>query len=368
MSDDWAAFVDQSWASMLVLDQRCMVLAANQAVHRLAGAASGELVGRQFCEIFAAAPCETSGDQVCPFLYARQGRERREQARWLPLMVRGTASTALVGARAMTMPSATEDTCTSAVVVTMVPSLLVDEADRKRREMVATAIHDMRHPLTILGLTVEMITNTANDGALEPFGGMLQRLQRVTAQLTSNVDDLQNRLLFDAGVIKVEPRQIDAAAQLHQLVWQLEPLLLRRKQTIQLVLPESLMLWADPSAFNQIVGNLLINAHKYSVNGDTVEVSARRIPRRGQIEIRVRDHGLGVPPSERGRIFDRFYRGSDTVGIHGAGLGLAIVKSLTESHGGEVGVSTPRGGGALFWVRLPIPRTKQSGAPEEPAS
>ena len=270
-------------------------------------------------------------------------------------MGRGGATTALVGTRrAPTTEEDDERGESQPIVVTMVPSSVVDEADRKRREMVATAIHDMRHPLTILGITIEMIASTAGSGTPRELSDtVLQRLQRVTAQLTANVDDLQNRLLFDSGVIKVAPRRVDAVPLLRQLVWQIEPLLIRRKQMISLALPENLVLWADPSALNQVLGNLLINAHKYSINGDTIEVSARRIPRRGQIEIRVRDHGLGVPKDERARVFERFYRGPDTLGIHGAGLGLAIVKSLIESHGGEVGVGAPRGGGALFWVRLP---------------
>ncbi len=354
MATEWASVVAQGWVSLLVLDLQCGILVANQAAHHAAGVAPGQLVGRRFCETLAWGPCGGAGAQACPFEYARQGRERREQPRWLPVRIQGANTTALVGARLVAMPAQdTEQAGTSVIVVTMIPSSVVGDADRKRREMIAAAIHDMRHPLTVLGVTVEMITSGTTAGTPEALNGMLQRLQRVTAQLITDVDDLQNRLLFDAGVVKIEPRQVDAAPLLRQLAWQLEPLLQRRKQAISLALPESLMLWADPSALNQVLGNLLINAHKYSVNDDTIEVSARRLPRQGQIEIRVRDHGPGVPVAERGRIFERFHRGRETTGIHGAGLGLAIVKSFIESHGGEVGVGAPRGGGALFWVRLP---------------
>jgi signal transduction histidine kinase len=371
MSDDndRLEFVHQGWVSLLILDQNCTIRAANQAADKLAGAAPGTLVGRRFCEMFVAGMCMTVDSHLCPFLNVRHGRERREQPRWLPITVRGIRTSALVGARSTPVVPRKDGKPNKdkVTLVTMVPSSVVDEADRKRREMVGAAIHDMRHPLTMLSITVEMLAESAAGGSRQLSNEVLRRLQRATAQLTTDVDDLQNRLLFDAGVIKVEPRPVDVVPLVTQLVWQLEPLLSRRKQRISVALPESLVLWADPSALNQILGNLLINAHKYSTIGDSIEVSARRIPGRDQIEIRVRDHGLGIPRDERRRVFERFYRGQDTVGIQGAGLGLAIVKSLIESHGGKVGVSAPRGGGALFWVRLSTATADPQSSSEEAA-
>ncbi|MGH2347771.1 MAG: ATP-binding protein [Chloroflexota bacterium] len=369
MSDDtWRlGFADQGWVSVLILDHGCNILTANHAAGRLAGAAPDSLVGKTFCEVFADRPCMAAGGQPCPFVNARQGRERREQPRWLPIAVRGMNTTALMGARIVSPSELVSSTQweSKVTMVTMVPSSLVDEADRKRREMVAAAIHDMRHPLTMLGVTVEMLANAAGSGPRQLSDDALRRMQRATAQLTTHVDDLQNRLLFDSGVIKVTPRPLDVVPLVRQLAWQLEPLLSRRKQTISVVLPETLILWADPSALNQVLSNLLVNAHKYSIAGDTIEVSARRVPRRSEVEIRVRDHGLGVTQSDRRRIFERFYRGGDVLSIQGAGLGLAIVKSLIDSHGGKVGVGTPRGGGALFWVRLAVPETRWETASEE---
>ncbi|HXT36731.1 MAG TPA: HAMP domain-containing sensor histidine kinase, partial [Chloroflexota bacterium] len=340
--------------------------AANLAAYRAADLTADQLLGRRFCDAFAPGPCSAPGNQVCPFLYAREGRERREQPRWLPIVSRATRTTALVGARMMA--ESAEDGAQPGgcvVVVTMVLSAVVDDADRKRREMVATALHDMRHPLAILGITVDMMAGAEGAGLPAPPPGTLQRMRHVVAQLATNVDDLQNRLLFDSGMIKIAPREVDVIPLIRQLAWQLEPLLQRRKQIVSLALPESLMVWADPSALNQILGNILVNAHKYSVNGDSIEVSARRLRRRGQLEIMVRDHGHGVLLGERSRIFERFYRGQDTSGAPGSGLGLAIVKSLVESHGGEVGVGAPRGGGALFWVRLPAVGAHNRASPEE---
>jgi len=363
MNDAWARSADQSWAPMLILDRGCMVLAANLAASRAAGLPVDQLLGRRFCDAFAHGPCSVPGNQICPFLYAREGRERREQPRWLPIVSRATRTTALVGARMMAESAEDGTQPGPRVVVTMVLSAAVDEADRKRREMVATALHDMRHPLAILGITVDMMAGAGGTNIPEPSPGALQRMRHVVAQLATNVDDLQNRLLFDSGVINITPREVDVVPLIKQLAWQLEPLLQRRKQKLSLALPESLMVWADPSALNQVLGNLLGNAHKYSINGDTIEVSARRLRRRRQLEITVRDHGHGVLLGERSRIFERFYRGQETGGAPGAGLGLAIVKSLVESQGGEVGVGAPRGGGALFWARLPV-----VGGPNQVAS
>src|SRR5581483_159978 len=113
------------------------------------------------------------------------------------------------------------------------------------------------------------------------------------------------------------------------------------------------MVRADATALEHMVVNLVLNAHKYSVDRDQIVVSAQVRPRLQMTEILIRDHGPGVPVSERRRVFERFYRGDGAQRQRGAGLGLAIVQTLATLHGGSVGVRAARGGGAVFWIRLP---------------
>jgi two-component system sensor histidine kinase MprB len=242
----------------------------------------------------------------------------------------------------------------------MVPNLLIDEADRKRREMVAAAIHELRHPVTVQGITLDLLRAYAATNLSPDAAAMIQRMARATAYLMACIDELQNRMLFDLDFMTIRPQLINVRASIEAVVWQHEPLLLRRRQHVGLRMAHDLQAWADPIALGHVLANLLVNAHKHSTVGDTVEISARRLARLQQVEIRVRDHGPGVPAQERRRIFDRFYRGERARSQRGAGLGLTIVKSLVEQQGGDVGVDAARGGGALFWVRLPAAAPPQT--------
>jgi signal transduction histidine kinase len=110
---------------------------------------------------------------------------------------------------------------------------------------------------------------------------------------------------------------------------------------------------ADPAAIEQVVVNLLDNGVKYSRDDKSLEV---RVVRAGpQAVIEVEDHGVGIQQAEHGRIFERFYRGSQTASHRrGFGLGLAIVKEIVTAHRGSIGVDSVPGRGSTFRVRLPV--------------
>jgi signal transduction histidine kinase len=111
---------------------------------------------------------------------------------------------------------------------------------------------------------------------------------------------------------------------------------------------------ADPSAVERIVVNLLSNAAKYSPPGTTVEVAVSRLATKAVLE--VTDRGPGIPPEERERIFDRFYRVDNptTRSKRGIGIGLALVLELVELLAGSVRVGDAPGGGTRFTVEFPL--------------
>jgi signal transduction histidine kinase len=104
----------------------------------------------------------------------------------------------------------------------------------------------------------------------------------------------------------------------------------------------------------QILQNLLGNAMKFSSADSECEVGARWSG--GSMTFWVRDHGIGIPEAELGRIFDRFYQvdSSSTRAYGGIGLGLSLVKSLVETLGGTIEVTSERGDGSMFTVTLPL--------------
>ena len=109
----------------------------------------------------------------------------------------------------------------------------------------------------------------------------------------------------------------------------------------------------------QALANLIDNAVKYTPEGGSISVACEQADQ--SIEVYVRDNGIGIPPEEQPRIWDRLYRGDKSRGQRGLGLGLSLVKAVVEAHGGQVTVRSVPGSGSEFTVRLPIGERIEAG-------
>jgi signal transduction histidine kinase len=128
---------------------------------------------------------------------------------------------------------------------------------------------------------------------------------------------------------------------------------------IEVQVPDALpLVLADRGALRSAIQNLVINAIKYGGPRPWVGVSARAAlsRRRPEVEIRVSDRGLGIPPAEQARVFEPFYRGAAALSrqIQGNGLGLSIVRSIVDAHGGRVTLQSTPGEGSTFTIHLPV--------------
>jgi two-component system sensor histidine kinase MprB len=337
-----------SFAALLDLAHPCNILRANPAAVRLAGMKSGDLVGRCFCRTFGI----VGAPERCALIRVMRGTERRVLPRWLPIETGIGRSSVLYSA--VTQGGTTELGDRPGAVVTMIPSAAVDHADRKRRELLAAALHDLRHPATIQMLSLDVLLSEELLTLSPTAATILRRLQRATDSLVRDIEHLHQRSLYDLGVGTPSPQRVSLRAQIMETVFQVEPVLRRRQQTVDVRVPAGLTVWADPRAVEHILLNLLVNAHAYAPAGDRFQVAARSLSGLGMAEMVVRDHGPGISAGERRRVFEQFYRGSSATTHRGAGLGLAIVQSLAEQQGGMAGVRRTAGGGATFWVRLPL--------------
>jgi signal transduction histidine kinase len=120
-------------------------------------------------------------------------------------------------------------------------------------------------------------------------------------------------------------------------------------------LPRELRVLVDPLRIEQVVTNLLDNAVKYSPDGGEIEVEVS-CPTRDAVRLTVRDHGIGIPAEDLGRIFDRLYQVESTSQIRGRvglGLGLHICRQIVELHGGGIVAEAPPDGGTRLVVELP---------------
>jgi signal transduction histidine kinase len=121
-----------------------------------------------------------------------------------------------------------------------------------------------------------------------------------------------------------------------------------------------LVVYGDASLLSQLFCNLLSNAVKYSPEGARIEVAAALED--AQAVVSIRDHGIGIPEGERERVFERYYRGSNTSGIGGSGVGLSLVRSIVELHKGTISLESTEGKGSCFTLRVPATAPVLRGA------
>lgn len=226
----------------------------------------------------------------------------------------------------------------------------LEATEHRRLQLVGDVAHELRTPLATLDGYLEGL----EDGVIEPSGATWQLLRAETARLTGLVNDLQELWRAEARQLPLTIEPVDVATVAREVAERFGPQATSRQISIEADLPEGLVAQADRGRLAQIVGNYLSNAVRYSPEGSTVTVSARRAGR--QVELAVRDHGPGLAPEQRTQVFERFYRidPSRTRALGGSGIGLAIARALAEAMGGSVRAeSDGPGTGSTFLVALP---------------
>jgi signal transduction histidine kinase/ActR/RegA family two-component response regulator len=221
---------------------------------------------------------------------------------------------------------------------------------RAREEFVAMVSHDLRTPAMSLisGAEILLNKNLPESERQDVLATMLREGRRLNSLLNDflEADDAGH------GRLRVAPRPTDPRALLEYAVTAAGD---DRERPVRLTLPRELpWVLADPDRIQQLVGNLLSNARKYSPVGGAIDLTAEVVD--GMIQVSVSDQGLGIPAEALRRLFDPYYRvdSESRRDIRGTGLGLAIVKGIAEAHGGQVGVeSAGSGRGSRFWFTLP---------------
>jgi two-component system phosphate regulon sensor histidine kinase PhoR len=222
--------------------------------------------------------------------------------------------------------------------------------DDLRKEFVANVSHELRTPLTMIQGYVETLLEGAwkEEGSALEFLGVIDRNVK---RLSAIVRDLLDLSRLESGGRWVQPVKIDLAALVQGVADTYRPLAERRRQAfLSQGTGEGV---ADPALLDRALSNLAENAIKYTPEGGTVEIRARREADRLVFE--VQDNGSGIPESDLPRIFERFYRveKSRARDLGGTGLGLAIVKHVAQVHGGNVSVRSEMGKGSTFTLQIP---------------
>jgi PAS domain S-box-containing protein len=226
-----------------------------------------------------------------------------------------------------------------------------------KSDFVAAVSHELRTPLTsIYGFAETLLRQDVLFGESERRT-FLGYIASESERLTGIVDQLLNVARLDAGDLQVEPELIDVGSVVSEVVGSVLDAGGVNGHRFELDLPdEPLAAEADRDKVRQVFSILVENALRYSPQGGTVTVGARR--KDDTVEVRVVDEGMGIPPTERQRIFRKFYRAESTTrnGVAGTGLGLFIAKELVTAMGGRIWVDSAEGQGSSFAFELPAAR------------
>jgi signal transduction histidine kinase len=222
----------------------------------------------------------------------------------------------------------------------------------QRRDHVAMLVHDLRHPLSSLGLIAEVLES--EDLTAAERQSSVSQIRSLCAEMARLVDGVLAASRLEAGVFTVEPRVIPARGIIGPMLAVFTPVATRRRVALSFEGSLDLEVRADPHKLRQALDNVLANALKFTPRGGRVRV---RIGRHAGAQPRtlfeIADTGPGVPEGDRERIFDRYKQGSRGRAAGGAGLGLAIARGIAEAHHGTIEVVAGDLGGAAFRIFLP---------------
>ena len=232
------------------------------------------------------------------------------------------------------------------------------ELEQVKNDFFSMVTHELKTPLT----AIEGYTKLMLMGRPGPINEEQERfLRTVTSQtdvLKGMIQDLLDMSRIAAGRLTLSPETLDVAPLMVRVVERFKPQAAHKELDLVLREPEgdalALQVEADASRLEQVLGNLVTNAMKFTPAGGTITLGWT--PGGGMLRVSVTDTGKGIPTEAQARVFDKFYQveQGDTRSVGGAGLGLYICREIVAAHGGELSVSSQLGKGSVFTLELPV--------------
>jgi heavy metal sensor kinase len=224
-------------------------------------------------------------------------------------------------------------------------------AFESQRRFMADASHELRTPIAIIQGEADVAL--ARDRDAVDYRESIEVMQRAARKLTRIVQNLFLLARGDAGRYPTSITRFYVGDVVADCVRGMQSVAQARGVALTSSAPEDMVIVADEELINRLVLNLVENAVKFTPEGGRVHVDVQT--ESGACAIRVTDTGIGIPPADQERIFERFFRGDRArpQNAGGAGLGLPIARWITEVHGGELQLEHSDAGGSVFVARLP---------------
>jgi signal transduction histidine kinase/ActR/RegA family two-component response regulator len=227
------------------------------------------------------------------------------------------------------------------------------QADARKDEFLATLAHELRNPLAPVRTGLQILK-------LAPSGPEAARtremMERQVMHMVRLLDDLLDVSRISRGRVELQRERVALQTVVESALDLCRPSVAAGRHALDVELPAApVWLYADVTRMAQVIGNILLNAAKYTPNGGKIDLVARR--EGAEVVLAVTDNGAGIPPELQAHVFEmftQFRHGSDR-SQSGIGVGLALVKALLELHGGSVAVhSRGSGCGSTFTLRMPV--------------
>jgi len=234
---------------------------------------------------------------------------------------------------------------------------ILRELNRLRSELIANVSHELRTPLGLIKIFCTTLLRKDVDFDHETQREFLRDIEEETDKLEKIVDNLLDLSQMKDGRLRLDKRPTDVG-QLAKKVMETIKLEMGvqppQHRFVHDFPSDPLVATVEPKRIEQVLRNLLSNAIKYSPEGGSITVQGRGDKR--QLLIQVSDQGIGIPPEELDRVFERFYRVENEIiqSVRGAGLGLTVCQGIIEAHGGRIWVESTIGVGSNFYFTLPV--------------
>jgi PAS domain S-box-containing protein len=337
------AAIDSLYDPVIVTDGEGCVTKLNPAAQEIFGSEK-ENAGKHVGEV--ARDARIAG-AVAEALHSQRAVVGEGSASILPLDVAGSER----AFRLRTTPMRDNENHLLGAVTLLEDITHLREIDRLKSEFIATASHELRTPLTSVQMGVHLLLEGAagelNDKQTEVLGACREDCER----LDKLMRDLLDLSRIEAGESQPELKPIKARELIVDEAEVLRPQVEAQALSFGVNIPVDLpLVMADRSQIERVVANLVVNAIRYTRQGE-IQISAEL--RGHYVAVAVSDTGEGIPPEYLPHIFDKFVQvpGAAT---GGAGLGLAICRLIVEAHGGQISVQSEIGHGSTFTFTLPV--------------
>ncbi|MEP7251394.1 MAG: PAS domain-containing sensor histidine kinase [Ginsengibacter sp.] len=228
----------------------------------------------------------------------------------------------------------------------------LEELNRYRDDFIAMASHELKTPLTVLKVNLQILEEIVEEDESAEF---IQSSCRQVDKLTDLISHLLDASKIQAGNIKLNYSTFSLKTLLKEINLNIRPSNQGHKTVMQRI-NKDIYVHADRERIEHVVNNLLLNAIKYSPDSENIVVKA--VVKNDFLQVSVKDEGIGIPAAELEKIFERFYRVAGMPSTYsGSGIGLFICAEIIKWHGGKIWAESELGKGSTFYFQIPMQRT-----------